>query len=297
MIQKDSIDISVVVSVYNSPRSLAMCLSALAQQTFTNFEVIIADDGSDDSVAGLLTEGKYSSLRLRHIRQEDRGYRRSLIMNKGICGARADYIVVMDGDIVARPDYLANHMKWRRKGYWLSANRINIPESVHRRFTEDDVRSGRVFDYAWLQARYPEIRKYRYRVACPAALERLLNRLTHRPAVFMGANSSAWKEDLLRVNGFDNEFVYHGSEDRELGVRLHNAGVHNLWLKYSLICLHLDHAKPYRDPVQAERNRSRMKRRKRDGVSWVDAGISAIDNEDCRELVNSVQLATDTRLR
>ena len=100
-----------------------------------------------------------------------------------------------------------------------------------------------------------------------------MNRLTWRYCVFSGSNAAAWREDLIRVNGFDEDFPGYGSEDRDIGVRLKNSGIKSRYLKYSLMQLHLDHPKSHFDPEVSGRNREVFRRRKWDGTTRIPDGI------------------------
>lgn len=53
---------------------------------------------------------------------------------------------------------------------------------------------------------------------------------------------SFWRDDLLRVNGFDERMEGYGAEDRELAARLGNAGVRRRQLKWAALAVHLEHA-------------------------------------------------------
>ena len=87
-------------------------------------------------------------------------------------------------------------------------------------------------------------KKFRYRLSRNRFLARLLDAITPRPGVLVGANASAWKKDVLAVNGFDETYTY-GSDDKDLGVRMTNNGVKSRRLKYSLVCVHLSHPRAY----------------------------------------------------
>jgi hypothetical protein len=75
-------------------------------------------------------------------------------------------------------------------------------------------------------------------------LATLLNAVTPTKATWNGHNASCWKEELLAINGFNHEMQY-GGEDRELGERLINNGLKSVQIRYSAICVHLDHARGY----------------------------------------------------
>ncbi len=266
-------DIAVLITAYNNAPLLRRCLLALTVQTDPRFQVVIADDGSNDSVRTLLGTPEFRRLDIQHVWHEDRGFRRAAILNRAIEEATADYIVMTDADCLPRNDFIEEHRRIARRGTFVSGGIVNIPIPVHTRFTEDDLLTQRVFDVNFLSQLDPELRQQRRRLAKPGRWTGLLNLLTYRRAVLRGNNCAAWRSDLLAVNGFDQGFTNYGSEDRDLGQRLANHGCRGRMLKYSVLALHLDHKRPYLDPAAKRDNRLRSKQRFWSGQAWVADGI------------------------
>jgi glycosyltransferase involved in cell wall biosynthesis len=272
---------SVIVSTYDQPESLRMCLWGLHAQRQRQFEILVADDGSDEHTRRVLMGGEFRHLRIRHLWQPDHGFRRSRAVNWAISVAQSPYLIFIDSDCVPRADFIEQHLRWRRPGRFISAGRIHIPEAVHRGFTARDVITQRIFDPAFLGAQCRYLRRYRLRLS-PGRGERILNALTHRRGVFHGSNASCWREDAIRVNGFNESFTC-GSDDREFGARLWNAGVRSRWLKFSLLQIHLDHVVRYGDG-QAQENRQRFKQIWRAGISHTEPGVDTAAERVAKEL-------------
>jgi len=104
--------VSVVLSVYNSEAYLAEAVDSILQQTFTDFEFIIIDDGSADGSSAILDRFARSDARIRLIRRENRGLTVSL--NEGLGLARGDLIARMDADDVAEPERFAKQVGFMR---------------------------------------------------------------------------------------------------------------------------------------------------------------------------------------
>ncbi|MGC4006490.1 MAG: glycosyltransferase [Pirellulales bacterium] len=255
----------MLISAYNNAPVLRRCLWALSAQSDCDFRVIVADDGSNETVRDLLNERSFRDLTIDHVRHADRGFRRAAIMNRAIDQADVDYIVMTDADCVPRDDFIAAHRAAAKPGRFVSGGVVNMPIPVHQSFTEDDIRTNRVFDVDFLKSLDTRLADMSRRLARPGRWTGLLNLLTHRHAVMRGNNCAAWRDDLLAVNGFDETFVGYGSEDRDLGARLANLGRTGRMLKFSLVTLHLDHARPYCDPAKQQENRRKFKRRARSG--------------------------------
>jgi len=247
--------LSVVVSTYNQPDWLEKVLLGYAAQTFRDFELVVADDGSRDD-----TRWRIDALRprlpfpLRHVWHPDDGFRKCVILNRAIEASRADYLVFSDGDCVPRADFLAVHAQARRPRHFLSGGYVKLPRALSHAITPEDIAAGRHCDPAWLAARGFGGLRQRMKLAAAGPAAALLNRLTPARASWNGHNASGWKADIVAANGFDERMQY-GGEDRELGERLENAGIRGLRVRYSAIVVHLDHDRGYVKPEMIANNR------------------------------------------
>ncbi len=264
--------ISVLISTYNEPQWLEWVLLGYSRQAFTDFELIVVDDGSTDE-----TRDRIDALRprlpfaLRHFWHPDRGYRKCTAMNRGIELARADYLVFSDGDCIPREDFLAVHMAEREPRRFLSGGYSKLPLALSRRITRVDILAGRATDYRWLARNGLERHTLKLRARAPW-LQALLNRTTWVAPRFHGHNASAWKADVERVNGWDERMQY-GGQDIELGERLGNAGIRGKTIRYSAACVHLEHARGYRTPDMKLRCRAIRAETHRSRTTWTAFGI------------------------
>lgn len=263
--------LAVVIPTYNSPEALRKTLLGFVAQTRPADELIVADDGSEAGTAAVLAKPPIDRLPVQHVWHPDEGWTKPVILNVAIAHLSSDYVVFCDGDSVPRADFLACHERMSRPGCYASGTRVHLPESVHRNLSDRDILSGRMFDYDFLYERWGGVQRFRRRLAA-GRWEGLLNLLTWRYGVFHGCNASAWRKDLLRVNGFNESFGY-GYEDRELGARLNNAGCRSRWLKYSLCQSHLDHPASGVGRSQIEANRRRFHKVRFSRTTRTEPGI------------------------
>jgi glycosyltransferase involved in cell wall biosynthesis len=249
-------DLSVILSTYNAPAWLEKVLWGFAAQTFQRFELVIADDGSGPETRELLDRyrGEFPD-RLLHVWHEDRGFQKSEILNKAIVASRTPYLVFTDGDCIPRADFLAVHATRRRPGRFLSGGYVKLPLDLSHQITRDDVATGRAIDPAWLRPRGLSDVHALAKLAAGPATAGLLNALTPTRASWNGHNASGWKHDLVAANGFDERMQY-GGQDRELGERLVNAGIRGVQIRFSAICVHLDHGRGYKTPESMAKNKA-----------------------------------------
>jgi len=272
--------LSVLFSTYESPRWLEKTLWGLHEQTHDDFEIVVADDGSGETTAAVIErlrdEFAARGVTVRHLWQPDEGFRKCRILNRAIVEATSKYLVFTDGDCVCRADFLAVHAARAERGHYLSGSYYKLSMAASRAIAREHVRTQACFDPRWLRANGMGEGVRRSKLVRDPTLARLLNRLTPVACNLKGSNASAWRDDLLRAGGFDERMQW-GGLDRELGVRLSNAGIRARHVRYDAVCVHLDHARGYTDPRRVEANRRlRLDVRKR-RVTRTEHGIASTE--------------------
>ena len=250
---KSIASVAVIIATYNNPRWLQKVLWSYEAQSRPADEIIIADDGSTKETADLLAT--FKALPLKHVWHEDQGFRKTLILNKAIMASSADYLIFTDGDCVARADMVETHLNAAENGYFISSGYQRLPMPVSEALTQDDIKSGRAFDYKWLRKNGLPAGKSFLKLQKSPFWAQVLNHLTPTKASWNGCNSSCFRANALAVNGFNEKMAY-GGEDREFGERLSNMGLKSKQLRYAAICLHLDHKRPYKNAEVIMKNRA-----------------------------------------
>ena len=270
--------ISVIISTYNAVEWLKKTLWGYRIQTVNNFEIVIADDGSGPETKALIeTFNKNYPVPIIHVWQEDDGFQKSMILNKAISACSADYILMSDGDCIAKNDFIEQHLKYREPGYFLSGGYFKLPMSISEMITQDDIKTQRCFDIHWLKYNGLKSSYKNKKLTANEKMADVLNYITPTNASWNGHNASGWKEDILAVNGFDERMQY-GGQDRELGERLMNWGVKSKQIRYSALCLHLDHPRGYKTRETLERNASIRKNTRQKKYAYTYYGIKKGDD-------------------
>lgn len=268
--------LSVIITTYNSPVWLEKVLWGYSVQTHKDFEIVIGDDGSRDDTRETIDRlRKETGLTIKHIWQEDKGFRKCRILNKAILQADAPYLVFTDGDCIPRADFLHVHASEALPGHYLSGGYHKLPMSTSEAISKEDILSGRCFDLAWLKEHGLKSSYKNSKLTASPRMARIFNRLTPTKCNFKGSNGSAWKQDVIAINGFDERMPW-GGLDREFGVRLINSGIKPKHVRYNAIVIHLDHKRGYKDPKLVEENKQLRVFNQRNKIKWTDHGISQL---------------------
>lgn len=273
---KNSINISVIISTYNSEDWLEKVLWGYACQDNANFEVVIADDGSKQPTFDLIERfQKIVNYPIQHVWQDDDGFQKSRILNKAILACKSDYILMSDGDCIPRKDFVTTHLKYREEGYFLSGGYFMLPLEISKMITKETIFSQQCFDVEWLKKNGLASSFKNKKLSAKGFMQNMLNKITPTNASWNGHNASGWKKDMLAINGFDERMQY-GGQDRELGERLVNSGIKSKQIRYSAICLHLDHPRGYKTKESIDANLAIRKETKKRGVIKTPFGIKKL---------------------
>lgn len=244
----ESVPLTLVVVTYNSPVYLSLTFKSILAQSILPEEIVVADDGSTDPTREVIdrfreemNQRSGGETPVVHIWHPDEGFRRSAILNKAVAAASGRYIVQVDGDLVLHPHFIADHRRAACPGCYVAGSRVNVGEQKARQTADTgDVRLS-VFSRGMTNffngLRIPRLQKpmSRYHIGS----------IYHA----RGCNLAYWREDFLRVNGYDERMTGWGLEDTDLIVRLRHAGVQPRALKMGGIVFHLWHRTASRSGV------------------------------------------------
>jgi glycosyltransferase involved in cell wall biosynthesis len=265
--------ISVVLATYNAPVWLEKVLWGYAVQTTPAHEIVVADDGSTQETLLTIERMKRSTgLRVKHVWHEDNGFRKCEILNKAITASTGEYLVFSDGDCIPRRDFLAAHARFVAPRRFLSGGLVRLPMKLSEQITADDIVTGRAHTPSWLLRNGLAPTKKCLLIATPGRMGAAMDRLTPTRATWNGHNASGWRDDLVRVNGFDERMGY-GGEDRELGERLMNAGVRPKQIRHRAVCVHLEHGRGYVDAQVIAWNQRHRQEVREQRLVWTEHGI------------------------
>jgi glycosyltransferase involved in cell wall biosynthesis len=249
------VKVSVIVSTYNWPNALDAVLHTLSQQTYLEFEIIIADDGSRIDTQRVIERWQRQLKQpIWHVFQEDKGFRAARIRNKAISKSQAEYIIFLDGDCLIQQDFVEKHIRLAEPGYFVPGNRILCQPSFSKRLLTD--RPNINHTCYWLHKRlFAKINRTLPLYTLPSGARwRKWNKYQWKHA--KTCNLGIWRKDLFTVNGFDEKFIGWGYEDSDLIIRLIRANVLHKSGRFYLPVFHLWH--PTQDRGNEQKNRTHL---------------------------------------
>lgn len=240
--------ITAIVPTYNRPQALRLCLMSLAQQTVLPDEVLIADDGSGEPTRQLITDMQ-DALRdrfpIRHIWQEDVGFRKPRILNETVRQAMGDYLVFIDGDCIAHPKFIAEHVAMSSPDRILSGKRVEIGQGLTGKLLQEErIISTLSFELLW-NAAFGGLNKSRKVEEAIIIRNPLFRKALHRDRItddgVWGCNFSLYRDLFYAINGCDEDFLDGSIEDNDIGIRALNQGKKLVTVRNRAVIFHLWH--------------------------------------------------------
>ena len=238
--------LTLIISFYNKIDLLGKVLESVALQTMQDIEVVIADDGSREDVVNEIRALQHCfSFPITHIWHEDQGWRKNIILNKAVVAARGEYLVFIDGDCLLEPHFLEEHYASRKHGEVVTGRRVLLTPKTTEYLLAAPLTPHRMGAPLFLRLLWETLfgrqkTQMEQMIRLPKWIRRLFIR--ERERFILGCNFSLYKEDLLRVNGFDERFTYPGyGEDIDLWHRLQRLGIPARSRKGQLVQFHCYH--------------------------------------------------------
>ena len=233
--------ISVIVTTYNRPDALDAVLRALSHQTDRGFEIVVADDGSGPETAVVIENWTTRlPVPLKHVWQQNRGFRGAESRNRGIGASSGRYCIFLDGDCLARADFIATHRRLAEPGWFVAGNRILLSRGL-----TEAVLAQRLEAETWDFAAFVRERLRgginRLLPALQLPLGPLRRLYDHAWEGAKTCNLAVARSDLDRIDGFDTYYAGWGLEDSDLVVRLFHASVRRKDGRFATGVLHLWH--------------------------------------------------------
>jgi len=227
--------VSLIITTYNNPEALSKVMESVARQSRLPEEIIIADDGSREDTAHVIRLfSEKAPFPVIHVWQEDEGFRAAKARNEAVKRADGEYVILLDGDCVVNRHFIADHLSLAERGCFIQGKRVHVNRDAVPSFGHEQANST------------PEL----MRMALAFGISNT-HHLLRLPAFFSvknrklrgikSCNMSFFRNDIIAVNGFNEDFVGWGSEDSDLACRFFKYGLKKKEHQFRAICFHLWH--------------------------------------------------------
>ena len=267
--------VSIIIPTYKDIQALELILDALKNQTYKNFEVIVAED--DDSVDTKNFLASYGAVfNIKHYSQEDKGWRKAKAMNGAISIAKGDYLIFFDGDCIPYTTFVEAHVILSEKNRVLCGRRVNTGDLMTKKLRDKEVSISMIennYLAFWKQFKRDAARHIEQGIyfSPKCFLYAVLIKILDKKKSLVGCNFSVFKDDMLKINGFDESYPSGDvADDVDVEWRLNAIGVYNKSCRYAANLIHLNH--PRKDRREAHKNNYKLmqEKQKRDEVQCLD---------------------------
>lgn len=240
--------VSVIVAVYKDVEALDLIVQSLKGQTYPHVELVVAEDGESKEMAAYVPG--IEGIEVKHTTQEDTGIRKSRSQNNGILASTGDYLVFIDGDCIPFSTFVEAHVQLADPSAVLTGRRVNLGKTFSQKLRSGAWSSRKLEKNFYLN--YFRLKKddnashieQGIRFRPNGLLYRLIS--AKRRTGILGCNFSLHRENMLRVNGFDES--YHNTslgDDVDLSWRFRAAGLTEKSCKNAANLFHLDHGREH----------------------------------------------------
>jgi glycosyltransferase involved in cell wall biosynthesis len=214
-------EIALIVSTYQRPLYLRRALLSIAMQQDVEgkMEVVVTDDGSEDETSDVVESfARKVDFPVSMTTHWHDGFRLARCRNEGVAASTAPYLLFTDADCLLPPHHIKVHLQHRRRGFVIGGECYRLDQEASERIAEAEIVNGRFVERGSPEEK-ARIHGKAYRGNIYSFFRcRMLPRLT-------GCNIAAWRDDIEKVNGFDENFIGWGWEDRDLQLRLGRLGL------------------------------------------------------------------------
>ena len=255
---------SLIITTYNWPEALELVLKSVFRQSVLPNEIVIADDGSTNETESLISKiADKSSIPIIHSWQEDKGFRVARCRNKAIAKSSHEYIICIDGDLILHSDFIKDHLENAKEGIYIQGSRAFLSREYSKKMLKNkDISPPSIFSVS-IENRINAIR-------IPVFTKLFFSRTNKNLRRVRSCNFSMFRKDIVRVNGFNEDFTSWGQEDSEFVQRLYFSGTLRRNIKFSALQFHI-----YHKPGSSNKNNISLLNITIDkGLAWCENGIS-----------------------
>jgi len=250
--------VSLIAAVYKDVQALELIIKALKKQTYKNFEFIVAEDGQSTEMSEYLAQVEETFFNIIHTRQEDLGLRKSMSQNNAIRASTGEYLIFIDGDCVPYSTFIEFHVALAEGGYFLGGKRVNLGPLF-----SEQVRNGQLDVYD-LEKKFllnfmainkdakEKHAEEGFSFSPESLVYKLFMKNRKKKLQLVGCNFSCFKEDMVKINGFNEELEGAAvAADADIEWRLEAIGLKVKSCKFVANQFHLFHKRSGEQEISA----------------------------------------------
>lgn len=264
---------TIIISVYDDHVALQLILRNLQQQTMDTFEVIVSEDGESEHIKNCVSKFKNSNLQILHLTQKDIGFRKNIALNRAVKASKSDHLIFIDGDCIPHPAFIESHQSCVCSGITCTGRRLELGKRFSTKLRNGIISISRLTNgFLYLMNSYTLFTDNAKNIESGIYSKTLHTLTKNREIRLLGCNFSCNKQDLIKINGFNEAYQAPGiGEDSDIDWRLIKAGVKIKNVKFSAIQYHLYHPRSY---LVSKKNSELFEETKRSNTYRCNHGIN-----------------------
>ena len=270
---------TIIISVYKDTEALGFIFDNLANQPPPADEIIVSEDGDSSEMREFIATQKDRFPHLLHLTQPDDGWWKNKAMNNAIQASSNEYLIFIDGDCVPYSTFIQAHAENAQKGIVLCGKRFELGPKFTERVKQHELTVRDIEKkFFWYlpfmitdDARHPED-------GLTFKSHSFISRQIHKRYVrhIIGCNWSCYKEDFLKINGFDETYRLPAEgEDVDPSWRFRGMGIELKSCRNNANILHLYHPKRF-SAVEGDVNKAIMEKHRAENAFFCKNGITKL---------------------
>jgi glycosyltransferase involved in cell wall biosynthesis/GT2 family glycosyltransferase len=273
--------ISIIIAIYKDIEALKLIIASLESQNYPDLEVIVAEDNDSPEVSEYIKT--ITGIDIKHTSQEDLGIRKARSQNNAILKSTGEYLIFIDGDCIPYSNFLRTHASLAEKGRVLTGRRVNLGPETSRLIRKGSLKS---FDLeknylfripALLKDEATHVTQGVYIPSNSWFFKNIISKRRKKNPNILGCNFSCFREDIIKINGFDESYGETSvPDDTDIQWRFEASGLETKSCKLSANLFHL-----YHTPREMETNlvqmQEKMLLRKENSQYYTKTGLTTHD--------------------
>lgn len=228
--------LTLIISYYKAPYNLKLILGALNEQSCMDFSVIISEDDANTETINFIKDHRHLyNFSIAHLYQkEDDGFRKNMMLNRSVKSSPTDKIVFIDGDCIPHKHFVKEYIMHLKPGFIFFGRRVFLGKELTKKIKQHN----KLVKINFIHLLFSDSRKIKESLYNPWFSMTDPN----RNKGLVGCNWGIMKQELIAVNGFDEDYILPGTgEDTDIEWRLRANGLKMKSMKNKAILYHLHH--------------------------------------------------------